>query len=177
MKNALRPQQLPHVMEGLKKLCKMTNVFPTPDQQLWLGQKVRVMDQLAEIANAVTKTVFPKYFVIKDPLDPRIMKRDNLHIQRSYSHSRLGIQPGSNLDQFKEKLQKWVRDTEDGYDHEELRQLDVEPRWVGMSFLETLRGAGEARVYLVGGRVRRILHTKPKLGGLSASQSSEDFVG
>jgi len=50
-------EELPKAMKGLNKLCKMTNVFPTPDQELWLGQKLMLMDTLAEIAEKVTKRV------------------------------------------------------------------------------------------------------------------------
>lgn len=175
MKKPFTCDELPKAMEGLKKLCKMTNVFPTPDQELWLGQKLMLMDWLAEIAETVTKTPYPKYFGIKDPGDGQLEKRNNLSVKRSYSDRRLHVsQSGSNV--FKEKLKKWVEDTERDYDRDILKQLGVEARWIGTSNVETLKWAGEMRVYFVGGTRRKCLWTLPKPGGLSLSQSSGDFV-
>ncbi len=168
-------EELPKAMEGLKKLCKMTRVFPTPDQELWLGQKLMLMDQLAEIAETVTKTPYPKYFEIKDPGDGRLAERNNLYVKRSYSDRRLHVQQNGS-DAFKEKLERWVEDTEQNYNHDVLRQLGVEARWIGTLYVETLKWAGEIRAYFVGGVRRKCLWTLPKPGGLSLSQSSGDFV-
>lgn len=159
MKNALQPQQLPRAMEGLKYLCKLTNVFPTPDQQLWLGQKVAVMDRLAGIAKAVTKTAFPKLFVIKDPSDPRLIRKSgsDLWVERSYSDGLLAFQRWSPQSEFKEKLRKWKKDTEEGYNHDQLSRMGVEARWIGTLFPGSFEPMGEALVYFVGGRERRCL--------------------
>jgi hypothetical protein len=176
MKMAFTHRELPTAMEGLQKLCKMTNVFPSPDQELWLGQKVDLTDKLAEIAKSVTKTAFPKHFLIKDPSDPRVMMGNNLYIKRSYSHRRLGVQPGSDREDFKEKLMEWVEDTKKGYIHESLWLLEVEALWIGTSFLDTMTQVGEIRVYFVGGRERRRILITREAGGLTPSQRSEDFV-
>ncbi|KAF8329668.1 hypothetical protein F5887DRAFT_923674 [Amanita rubescens] len=175
VKDAFTCEELPMAMESLKTICKMTNVFPTPDQELWLGQKLMLMDGLAEIAERVTKTHYPKYFEIKDPRDGRLSKRGDLRIKRGYSERRLHV-PQNSLDVFREKLQKWVEDTEQAYDHDVLRQLGVEARWIGTSYVETLKWVGEMRVYFVGGVRRKTLWTLPKAGGLSLSQKSEDFI-
>lgn len=175
MEKAFSWEELPKAMEGLNKLCKMTNVFPTPDQELWLGQKLMLMDTLAEIAEKVTKTPYPKYFEIKDPRDARLSNRNNLYVKRSYSQRRLLV-PRSGSDRFEEMLQNWVEETEKLYDHEVLRQLGVEARWIGTSHVEMLKWAGEVRVYFVGGVRQKMLWTLPKPGGLSLSQSLGDFV-
>lgn len=178
LKDGFTEHELRNSMKGLRILCKKTNVFPTPDQELWLGDKLQLMDKLSEIALTVTKTPFPKYFEVKDPSKESILGRNNLYIKRNYSDRRMWIPSQGCYDSgLKERLRKWVEETNGAYDRQYVRELGVEARWIGMACMESMKTAGWVRVYFVGGRRRKMIWTREKEGGLSMSQDPGDGAG
>lgn len=157
----IKPDQLPEVMKNLRKLCRSTNVYPSPDQQIAMGHKLWIAEELADIANKHTKTPFPVIVKIDDTSDlERIIARPNLWLKREFSETGLHVLSVS-MKNFKQKFKQQVKETKAMYSHAEVKQEGVQVRWFGMPFIEQLQTLGELRVFFAGGKITHTIWTVP----------------
>ena len=152
---------------NVKHLSDQVCVYPQPDQLIFRGRKTYLIRQLREIAAEVTKTPFPKAFVLENPLDEEYVDHESVVIKREYSEcgdhvflpSRIRQKEDDAASSRKEDLKAMVSRTKRYYKFPELKNLGVVPQWFMVPYLDTVRDLGELRAYFFAGRLRYVLHT------------------
>lgn len=57
-------------------------VYPQPGQLLFRGQKTNLLGQLVEIALEITKTPFPEFYILENPLEEKYVNNESVVIKR-----------------------------------------------------------------------------------------------
>jgi hypothetical protein len=154
--------ELPAAMANIHRLCKLTTVFPSPDQMIWNGHKLAVISQLQLIAKEHTRTPYPKIVQIQNPRAFDFKDRENLYIKREFSESSRHVLKVRSGKKFMKEFQSLVEDTERLYGHKSIRDMGIQVRWFGMSYVDGLQTLGEIRVYFVGGNMSHTVLTEVK---------------
>jgi hypothetical protein len=123
---------------------------------------------LAEIALEITKTPFPEFYILENPLEDRYVKNESVVIKRGFSEcghhvflpQSIRRKEDHKVQSREEELKVMVETTREYYDFPELKKLEVIPEWFMVPYLKTVRELGELRVFFFAGRLRYILYTQ-----------------
>ena len=156
--------QFPTAMSNIQHLCQLTNIYPSPDQQVNLGHKRWTLMLLSQIAQNVTKTPFPIVVQIATPMAPDLVQRQNLYVKREFSENSEHVLAVSNTNDFKARFRGLIQETDRLYNHAEIRDQGIQPSWLGLAFIEEMKSLGELRVFFIGGEMKYIIWTKQGAG-------------
>lgn len=163
-------------MDHLQHLARKTCLYPDPIQTIARGTKLYTIENLRKIGNSITLTDYPQVVLIPNPSKRAYLDNKDLVIKRSFSdtnkHVWLKADKGANKEGLA-TMQQVMEETSKAYDHEDLREWGVVPKWFGQPYILQLEKKGELRCFFIGGVLTYMMSTAPIPHGLNITEVRE----
>lgn len=146
-------------MQNLEYMSKQTLLVSSVPQMIGRANKLWVFEQLKAAAKTATRTPYPIIMDILDPLNPQleVKSRDCLVLKRTFSESTEDVDK-TDIKALEAERLKY-------YDHPQVKQYGVRPRWFCISYVPEMMEKGEICVFFIGGKPTYMLRTRLESDG------------